>query len=253
MAIGIISAMPEEIDLILSEMELEEKVHSGMRDYFLGKIHNQNVVAVFSRCGKVASAVTTTELITKFDIEQIIFVGVAGGLQPKVEIGDVVIADQLYQHDMDASPIFPKLEIPLLNKKAFQADPGTTYQLKEACEQMIEKWNDTFDNQILEEFQIHKPQIHLGEIASGDQFISNSADREIVSLKLPKALCVEMEGAAVAQVCYEYGVPFGVVRIISDSANEHAAVHFQKFMDRVASVYSLEIIKNYLEVLSSQN
>ena len=247
MAIGIISAMPEEIDLILSEMELDEKVHSGMRDYFLGKIQNQNVVAVFSRCGKVASAVTTTELINKFDIEKIIFVGVAGGLQRNVEIGDVVIADQLYQHDMDASPIFPELEIPLLHKKSFQADAGITYQLKEACQLILEKWSETFENHLLDEFHIHKPNIHLGEVASGDQFISNSMDRKNVIRKLPKALCVEMEGAAVAQVCYEYGVPFGIVRIISDSANEHAAINFQKFIDQVASQYSLEIVKQFLE------
>ncbi len=251
MAIGIISAMPEEIDLILAQMDLKEKVHSGMRDYYVGSIKGQEVVAVFSRCGKVASAITTTELIHKLRIEQIVFVGVAGGLSTRVDIGDIVIGDQFYQHDMDASPIFPKMEIPLLNKRSFQADAGITYQLKEASEQVLKNWNAIFDDHILEEFQIHKPNIHLGEIASGDQFIGNSTDRQSIINSLPNVLCVEMEGAAVAQVCYEYKVPFGVMRVISDSANEHAHIDFQKFIDKVASRYSLEILQAYLKGISN--
>ena len=133
MSIGIISAMKEEIQALHNQLELRSTIEKGRRTYYQGKLFNQEVVLVFSRWGKVASATTATQLINDFEIDEIIFTGVAGGIKSKIRIGDIVIGKELYQHDMDASPLIPKYEIPLLGKRAFQTDVIRTKSLQLAA------------------------------------------------------------------------------------------------------------------------
>lgn len=247
MSIGIISAMKEEIQALHNQLELSSTIEKGGRTYYHGKLFNQQVVLVFSRWGKVASATTVTQLINDFEIDEVIFTGVAGGIKTKVRIGDIVIGNQLYQHDMDASPLIPKYEIPLLGKKAFQTDRIRTEKLYLAAINFIRQINVYLSREVLNEFQIDEPQIHMGEIASGDQFISDKVDREQIKNGLPKVLCVEMEGAAVAQVCFEYKVPFTIIRTISDNSNDNSHLDFPKFAKEIASEYALGILKNYFE------
>ena len=101
----------------------------------------------------------------------------------------------------------------------------------------------------VKKFNIHKPKVFVEDIASGDQFISTKKQIETIKNTIPSVGCVEMEGAAVAQVCYEYQVPFSIFRTISDKADDNAHVIFQKFAKQVASKYALGILKNYFELL----
>jgi len=246
MPIGIMSAMREEIEALIHEIELSEKVVRGMRSYFKGKLWGKEVVLVFSRWGKVASATTATHLITDFKVEEILFTGVAGAVHPSLNIGDVVIGKAMYQHDMDASPMLEPYEVPLLGKKYFTTDPQRNELLSRAASKFLGEIQGHFKPFESAAFGITKPQNHMGAVASGDQFISKASQIEKIGSDLPDVLCVEMEGAAVAQVCYEYKIPFNIIRTISDKANDNSHIDFPKFASEVASQYARGIIKNYL-------
>ncbi len=234
MAIGIISAMEEEVTSLLTYIEVAKVTNIGQRDYIFGKLFGNEIVLVFSRWGKVASSSTVTTLIDKFNVEEVIFTGVAGSINSNIKIGDIVIGDKLYQHDMDGSPLFEKYEIPLLNKSYFQSDESIRNNLYKATESFI---NDNNLQNI--------PKSQIGNIGTGDKFINEVQDAINIA-KIDDILCVEMEGAAVAQVCYEHEIPFGIVRIISDESDSDAHIDFQEFIKSTATVYSLGIIKNYL-------
>jgi len=246
MNIGIISAMPEEIQAIQVLFQIEKKVVKGMRTYYQGRLFDKKVILVFSRWGKVASATTATQLINDFEVSEIIFTGVAGGLQPDVFVGDIVIGKDLYQHDMDGSPIVKTFEVPLLGKSAFTTDSKKRDRLAEASHLFLQHKNKFLSKEQFVNFQIKEPNIHIGDIASGDQFISSSKKSDEILAALPTVKCVEMEGAAVAQVCYEYKVPFSIIRTISDNANHNAHIDFPKFAKEIASQYALGILKHYL-------
>jgi len=246
MYIGIISAMPEEIEAIQILLQIEKKMVKGMRTYYQGQLFNKKVILVFSRWGKVASATTATQLINDFNVEEIIFTGVAGGVQPDVFVGDIVIGKDLYQHDMDGSPLVKAFEVPLLGKSAFSTHLDKRNQLAQASDQFLQNKNEFLTKEQLMNFDIKRPKIHIGDIASGDQFISSSEQSLKILSKLPTVKCVEMEGAAVAQVCYEYKVPFSIIRTISDNANHHAHIDFPKFAKEIASKYALGILRYYL-------
>lgn len=245
MPIGIMSAMREEIETLIHEIEVSEKVVKGMRSYYRGTLWNREVVLVFSRWGKVASATTATHLITDFKVDEILFTGVAGAVDKTLAIGDIVIGDAMYQHDMDASPLLEPFEVPLLGRKFFETNPERNKLLCEAASAFLSDIHSHFETDITGNFGIVEPKTLLGPVASGDQFISNQAQIEKIGSDLPGVLCVEMEGAAVAQVCYEYRIPFNIVRTISDKANDNSHIDFPKFAAEIASRYARGIIKNY--------
>ena len=246
MNIGIISAMPEEIQAIKHLLKIDNKVVKGMRTYYQGRLFNKKVILVFSRWGKVASATTVTQLINDFAVSEIIFTGVAGGLQPDIYVGDIVIGKDLYQHDMDGSPIVKTFEVPLLGKSAFTTHTEKREQLVKASHLFLQRINEFLSDEDFVNFQIKEPKIHVGDIASGDQFISSAKKSDEIISALPTVKCVEMEGAAVAQVCYEYKVPFSIIRTISDNANHNAHIDFPKFAKEIASQYALGVLKHYL-------
>lgn len=234
MAIGIMSAMREEVSLLLQYIIDPKTQEIGKREYISGKLFNNNVVIVFSRWGKVASSSTATTLIDKFGVDEIIFTGVAGAIVDNLSIGDIVIGKKLYQYDMDASPLFNKYEIPLLEKVYFETDNTISSILYEASETYID------------EAQIDSvPKLTLGNIGTGDRFVNDTILSNEISI-IDNIKVVEMEGAAVAQICFEHDIPFGVVRIVSDNSNSDAHVDFQDFIETRACIYSLGIIKNYL-------
>lgn len=241
--IGIISAMQEEIQALLNELKNTSISEKGMRRYYQGTLFNKEVVLVFSRWGKVASAVTTTQLINDFNVSEIIFTGVAGGIQDELNIGDVVIGKNLYQHDLNASPFYEKLEIPILKKKFLvTANPE---KLQNATNIFINTYHNYIQKSDAKLFNIIEPKVIFGDIASGDQFISSLKKIKKLNKLIPSATCVEMEGASVAQVCFEYQMPFSIIRIISDKANDNANIDFSKFANSIASNYALGILKNY--------
>lgn len=241
--IGIISAMQEEIQALLNKLENVSISEKGMRKYYKGTLFNKDVILVFSRWGKVASAVTTTQLINDFNVSEIIFTGVAGGIIDELNIGDVVIGKNLYQHDLNASPFYEKLEIPILKKKfLITADASN---LLNATNTFLDTYNNYINQSDAILFNITKPKVLFGDIASGDQFISSLKKIKKLNKLIPTATCVEMEGASVAQVCFEYSMPFSIIRIISDKANDNANIDFSKFSNSIASHYALGILKNY--------
>ena len=245
--IGIMSAMVEEMDTLLEVLKRDEVVTIGQREYHSGKLWGKDVVLVFSRWGKVAAASTTTTLITEFGIDEIIFTGVAGAIDSSVNIGDVIVAENLFQHDFDASPFLLKHVLPLILKKEIPSNPIIRNKLFDASSKFVNNQiRDIISKEHLEEYKIHEPRAILGNIASGDQFIKDDAKRDEIKYSLENVLAVEMEGAAVAQICYEFNVPLGVLRTISDDANDNAIKDFPKFVSSVASKYSYLIIKNYL-------
>src|SRR3989338_2299329 len=137
MKIGIMGAMPQEVDSILSHMTDVQKIEHGSRTYHIGKMNSHDVVLVFSRWGKVASATTATSLITEFKIDQLIFTGVAGASSATLNIGDVVVSSQLYQHDMDARPLMPRHEIPLTGITFFKADAALVKKAHSAAQALL--------------------------------------------------------------------------------------------------------------------
>jgi adenosylhomocysteine nucleosidase len=247
MVIGIISAMDEEIRKLVSALDLEKKYVEGGRTFYVGKLWEKEVVLVFSRWGKVAAATTVTSLITKYGVNQVIFTGVAGSIDENLKVGDIVIGNDLYHHDMDARPLFKQFEIPLLNICKLTSDPELVCKAEEASLNFfINHQKDLISRDILKEFKIVKPRVVVGAIASGDQFFNSMKAAKKLKKCLPEAICVEMEGAAVAQVCYEYSIPFVVIRTISDSADESSHVDFEKFIHLVASNYSYGILRTIL-------
>lgn len=229
MTIAIVSAMHEELAAVLALMPDERKQVVGGREFWLGHLHGHEVVAVLSRIGKVAAATTATALIERFEAGRIVFTGVAGGLAPGVKVGDIVVAESFLQHDMDASPLFPKYEVPLYGTSRFATDRALSGELERAARAALPG-----------------VALHRGLVVSGDRFVSTTGESQALQAALPQALAVEMEGAAIAQVCHDYGVPFAAVRTISDRADDEAPVDFLRFIREVASRHSAAIVEALL-------
>lgn len=250
--IAIVGAMHEELAALLDAMPDEAPVRVAGRDYWCGHLDGHPVVAVLSRIGKVAAATTATVLIERFGVRAVLFTGVAGGLGAQVRVGDVVVADALLQHDMDASPIFPKYEVPLTGLARFPADTHLADALAQASRQALADPAALVGPQAQAEFSLHAPRVHRGLIVSGDRFVSTTPESAALREALPDALAVEMEGAAMAQVCHDYGLPFAAVRTISDRADDAAHTDFTRFVAAVASHYSLAILRTALALLASR-
>jgi adenosylhomocysteine nucleosidase len=251
--LGIISALLEEQQGLMEAMEGPATTSHGMRDYTQGNLWGIDAVCVLSRIGKVAAAMTATILVEKFGVTHIVFTGVAGSGDALVAVGDIVIADTLVQHDMDARPLFPRFEVPLTGLAHFQSHLGLSDQLYEAAGLFIE---DDLGRAVgeaeVKEFGLAQPRLHRGLIGSGDQFIGSRGQLEAVKKVLPELLALEMEGAAVAQVCFELGLPFAVMRSISDNANEEAAIDFMRFVKSVASSYAYGVIRRLCGLLAAR-
>mmetsp|Transcript_7282 Transcript_7282/g.12320 ORF Transcript_7282/g.12320 Transcript_7282/m.12320 type:complete len:264 (+) Transcript_7282:31-822(+) len=247
--LGIMSAMVEEVESLLSELSNHTSEVHGKRTYHKGRLFNTvDVVIVFSRWGKVAAAATTAILIERYNCQEIIFTGVAGGVQHGLNVGDVVVANKLVQHDMNATPIFKRFEIPLLGVTEFPTSECRRDQLIKAANTFVAAADGTGLNTMTTEeqrqkFHIAKPKVITGLAASGDKFFASKVDLDQLRNDLPECTCVEMEGAAVAQVCHEHDIPFSIVRIISDSADDSADIDFQAFVKEIATLYSHGILE----------
>lgn len=243
MKLGLMSAIPEEISVILNDMALIKAITLGGRCYYQGVLHGIDTVIVFSNMGKVAAAITATTLITTFKVDAICFTGVAGAVDMGLNIGDVVIAEQLYQHDLDARPLASRYEIPGTGKSFLPADLTLTGHVVKAVNTFFDKILVTAVSPAsIHAYALNDAKAVLGIVASGDQFMTDSAHLKRLKQEVPGLCAVEMEGAAVAQVCTDYKLPFAVLRIISDSANHTAAIDFQSFIQDVAGQYARAII-----------
>lgn len=246
--IGVMGAMPEEIDALVPMVEGAEVVERAGRRFVRGRVGRREVMVVFSRWGKVAAASTATELIVGHGVERIVFSGVAGALRDEVDIGDVVVARRLFQHDLDASPFFRPMEVPLLGVTGIEADQGMAGELERVAGRFVEDggaervWRTAGGRA----GGVRMPRVLLGDVASGDRVIASAGDRMAVAGRVPTALCVEMEGAAVGQVCFEHGVPFACVRMISDGADEGVEESLGAVLGGVAGAYTAGIVGGWL-------
>ncbi len=241
------SATHEELAAIVSSLTGISTQESGRRHYHRGTLAGTEVVAVFSRWGKVAAAATAAHLISAFAVTRIVFSGVAGAVRPGLAIGDVVVGSALVQHDMDATPLYPRYEVPLIGKALFAPDAGLRERLSRAAHAfLVSDLTAAVPPAELSHFGIRAPKVIEGVIASGDKFFASASDLALLRRQLPDAACVEMEGAAVAQVCEEYAVPFGIVRTISDSADENSVHDFPRFSREIAGRYSLGMVVRFL-------
>ncbi len=245
--IAIVSAMHEELRALLPMLEHARPRSLAGRMFHVAELYGQPVVLALSGIGKVAAATTATLLLQAFDVSQLVFTGVAGGLHATVRVGDVVLARQLLQHDMDASPIFPRFEVPLTGRSHFDADAALNRALAAAAEHCLARATELIGASALQGFGIAAPRLHHGLVVSGDRFVSSSAESAALRGLLPDALAVEMEGAALAQVCADFGVPFAVLRTISDRADDSAHVDFAAFIAEVASAYTRAIVGAWLQ------
>lgn len=241
--IAIVAALHEELASVLDLMPDEHKEAIGGREFWVGHLHGQDVVAVLSGIGKVAAATTATLLIQHFGVNRILFTGVAGGLGDGVKVGDVVVARSLLQHDYDVSPMFPRHEIPGYGLSRFPTDGALTEKLVRASQAVLAELPHHVDAQSIESYGLGDPQLHQGLIVSGDRFVCTTAESKQLASELPDALAVEMEGAAFAQVCKDFNIPLAVVRTVSDRADDAAHVDFPSFLKDVASKYSGAIIE----------
>lgn len=227
--IGIIGAMNEEIielKEVMEDIQEEKKVNLT---FYKGILKGKEVVLVECGIGKVNAAICTTLLINHYKVDKVIFTGVAGGVNPAIEVGDMVISTELIQHDFDTTAFGNEHGvIPRMETSIFKADET----LKRVAEEVA-----------LEKFG--RGKVWTGVILSGDQFVA-SGDKITWLRETFNGECTEMEGAAVAHVCSLFNTPFLILRSISDKANHDANVDFAEFV-HLAAKNSKEILEGILE------
>jgi len=244
--LGIIVAMPQEFEQIASTFEKRRVDSVGPRN-FLHSVHNgTELVLVISKIGKVSAATTTAILIDRFGVDAVVMTGVAGGVGSAVGVGDIVLDDSMVQHDFDCRGAlgFSRFVVPSLGV----ARIATCEHLRQVA--TVSAQAAISSDAYLAAVQAHssrQPQLHVGVIGSGDQFISDVAHRAELVATIPGLLAVEMEGAAVGQVCAEHGVPFVVARVVSDTAQGDAPVDFHEFIERAAAVASQVFVREFVE------
>lgn len=215
MSVGIISALKEEIDPLLQSMEDVETAKWGRRVFHQGKMGDCQVVSVAGGVGKVKAAACTQYLIDRFSIEALICTGAAGAINPRLHAGDVVISRKTLQHDFD--PGDPEL-LRKFRRRWLEADSGLVKLALNTAKEL-----NLAD------------RCHLGKVLTGDQAIV-SQDRRQWLWRTFRGDCVDMESAAVAQVCQMNEVPWVIVRAISDSAEEDSIAEFRSNLEEAASL-----------------
>ena len=231
--LGIIGAMDEEVAKIKERLENVEVQTFGGMDFYKGNFAGKSVVVVRSGIGKVNAAVCTQILADRYQVSGIVNTGIAGSLMAKIDIGDIVLSTDALQHDMDATNFgYPAGQIPRMDVLSFPADPKLLALAKECCGRV-------------------NPEIHTyeGRVVSGDQFISDQKKKDWL-IETFHGYCTEMEGAAIAQAAYLNGIPFLIIRAISDKADNSANVDYPTF-EAQAIIHSvnlmLEMIRCYEE------
>ncbi len=228
--IAIMGAMPEEIEPIIGKLKNLKETQYAANKYYEGTYNGKEVVVAYSKIGKVFATLTATILIEKFGCDRLLFSGVAGAISDDLQIGDLIIAEGLCQHDLDIT--------------AFGHPYGYVPE-GEVCVASDEKLRD-----IAKQVALSKDlPLKEGIIATGDQFVANAERKDWIGDTF-KADALEMEGAAVAVVCNALGVPFFILRAISDSADMDAGFDFDEFLESSAKI-SADFILSMVDRISS--
>ena len=229
--IGIIGAMDIEVDALKEQMVDVTRVSKASMEFYQGKLNGKDVVVVRSGIGKVNAAVCTQILADVFEVEAVINTGIAGSLRNEINIGDIVVSTDALQHDMDAVEFgYPKGQIPGMKVFSFVANAA----LRETAVRVCQKVNPDI-------------QVFEGRIVSGDQFVARAEVKNEI-IKEFAGYCTEMEGASIAQAAYLNGIPFVVVRAISDKADNSATMDYPTF-ERQAAQHCVNLVGEMLREL----
>lgn len=233
--IGLIGAMAEEVALFKANMKGSKPYRWAEMDYICGSLSGQNVVVLQSGIGKVNATIGTQIMIDRFDVDLIIFTGLAGALVPNLSRGDLVVSNNVVQYDFDLTAFGRRHgELPDVGR-LIEVDPDL---VKFACY----AYDDHFKS------KAGSPNLIVGTICSGDRFVSDPTKIEWLQREFG-AVAIEMEGAAVGYTCHRNGVRFIILRTISDTGGERATKDFQDYLKK-ASEHSFEMVNTMLQVMS---
>ncbi len=210
--IGIIGAMEEEVTSLKEALTDTKTTTIAGMEFCEGKLEDKDVVVVQCGMGKVNAGICANTLINQFDCSRIINTGVAGSLNNQIDIGDIVVSVDACQHDFTVEKIgFEKGEIPYTGLSAFPAD-------------------ETMRKEAVEAVHVAAPDVQVfeGRVCTGDQFISSKEQKELIKSDFG-GMCCEMEGGAIAQVCYLNDTPFVIIRAISDKADDSEEMNYEMF------------------------
>lgn len=212
--IGIIGAMDEEVISLKRKMHVTEQREIAGMNFFIGTVSDKEVVVVRCGIGKVSAAICTQILVDIFNVEYVINTGVAGGLHPELNIGDIVVSSDTVEHDVETQGVGnSKDEITCMQRACFEVNNKLVTVAQLAAESLKGD---------------HK--VFVGRVVSDDQFICSIRVKEEIDSTFT-AYCAEMEGAAIAHTCFLNQVPFVMIRTISDKADQSADVNFEDFVD----------------------
>ncbi|MBY0123877.1 5'-methylthioadenosine/S-adenosylhomocysteine nucleosidase [Bacillus sp. S/N-304-OC-R1] len=230
MKIGIIGAMEEEVRLLREKIDGQQQSIIAGCEFTTGKMDGAEVVLLRSGIGKVNAALSTAILLEKFNPDVVINTGSAGGLTPELNVGDVVISSEVRHHDVDVTAFgYEYGQVPQL-PAAFEAD-SKLVQIAEECAREI---NDI--------------QVVRGLIATGDSFMNDPVRVEFIRNKFSNLQAVEMEAAAIAQVSYQFGKPFVIIRSLSDIAGKESDVSFEQYLEK-AALHSADLVMKIVDAL----
>ena len=236
--------MDSEFSNLSDSLSHERTERIAGRDIHYGSLEGQPVALLLCGCGKVNAALSATLLAGHAKVARILVTGLSGGLAAGLKVGDIVIADSFVQHDMDARPLFPQHEIPFEGFSMIEAGTELRQLLTGAARQMLATQRPP---------GLENSGVFEGLVVSGDQFVSSQESRSRILNTLQKACAVDMESAAIAQVCRAADLPLGVMRVISDSADGSAHLDFTHFVEYSASKACAETVRFALRALGKNS
>ena len=231
--IGIIGAMELEVEQLKSEMNIENTSTKAGIDFYEGTLNGTNLVIARSGVGKTNAALCAQIMIDMYNVTHIINTGVAGSLNIKLDIGDILVSDDALHHDMDATIFgYKPGEVPQLGMREFKADETLKKLAVEACTEVNK--------------DIH---VLTGRVVSGDQFISSKDVKERLISEY-NGDCAEMEGASIAHVATLNNIPFVIIRAISDKADDSAEMDYPTF-ETAAAKHSARLVERMMELMKT--
>eukprot|EP00703_Trepomonas_sp_PC1_P001632 JAP94974.1 5'-methylthioadenosine nucleosidase, S-adenosylhomocysteine nucleosidase [Trepomonas sp. PC1] len=243
--IGVICATDREFEIIQQKVQQFEKHEHMNRLFYTGTLNGKKIVINKCGVGKVSCALTVAAMSVFYKIEFLIFVGTAGAIGKDVKIGDIIISKSCVQFDFDGRPFVEKCVVFSVGQKEIKADEQLVEKAQIAVGKFLQK-ND-IPTEVYKELGISGQKAHTGIIASGDQFVSSQEQKKAILADVPEALCNEMEGAAVAQACFELKIPYVVVRVVSDSADGGAHADYEKFCNKLAGNVTFAILDEFIQ------
>jgi adenosylhomocysteine nucleosidase len=229
---AIIAAMQPELDYLLEQLDKRQDSVAGAVRFYQGEINEVKVILALSGIGKVNAALTTSILIERFAPDYVINTGSAGGLKTGMQIGDVVVGNEVAHHDVDVTVFgYEHGQVPQLPPRFF-----ANQYLIDAARQAAQVFSGA--------------EIYTGLIVSGDQFIGTAEKNRFIKEKFADVIAVEMEAAAIAQTCHQLNVPFVIVRAISDNGDADASISFDQFLQQ-AAIHSAKMVINLISVYKS--